>query len=321
MMIRLIFSFSLALMAALFSPCALAQEAPGKTLCITVDDLPKGGVLGGEEHIYRINVDLLRTLSHYKVKAVGFVNESKCYDDDGEVIASQKQMLQAWVDAGMELGNHAYSHMDINRVSLQEFKEDVLRGDFLSEPLMAAAGGRVRYFRHPYLHRGDTEMKRQGLEQFLREHNYTEAPVTVDNEEWIYNAAYEKALKDGEDSLAASIGEHYVAYMLDMVSYYEQQSQGLFDRMIAQVLLIHVNSLNADYLAPLLKGLQEKGYRFITLEEALQDPAYESADTFTGRAGITWLHRWAITRGVEPSFFAGEPSCPDWVKKRAGILD
>jgi hypothetical protein len=57
-----------------------------------------------------------------------------------------------------------------------------------------------------------------------------------------------------------------------------------------------------------------RGYAFISLQEALEDPAYASPDTYTGPAGITWLHRWALTQGKRGAFFAGEPTVADWVE-------
>jgi peptidoglycan/xylan/chitin deacetylase (PgdA/CDA1 family) len=60
-----------------------------------------------------------------------------------------------------------------------------------------------------------------------------------------------------------------------------------------------------------------RGYRFITVERALEDPAYESPDTYTGTGGITWTHRWALTRRMGREFFAGEPEVPAFVAKAA----
>ena len=104
-----------------------------------------------------------------------------------------------------------------------------------------------------------------------------------------------------------------------MVSYYEDQSHSLFAREIPQILLVHANELNASYLQPLLAALRDRGYRFIDLETALKDPAYQSPDTYVGPGGITWLHRWAITRGVDKDFYRGEPTTPQWVQVAAGI--
>jgi hypothetical protein len=65
--------------------------------------------------------------------------------------------------------------------------------------------------------------------------------------------------------------------------------------------------------------LQKRGYRFISLQDALTDKAYASPDTFTGPAGISWLDRWALTRGVPKDFFRGEPRTPAFIMKLAEV--
>jgi hypothetical protein len=55
----------------------------------------------------------------------------------------------------------------------------------------------------------------------------------------------------------------------------------------------------------------------VPLDSAMRDPIYRSRDTYVGQAGITWLHRWAITRGTPGSAFAGEPTVPEWVEAAA----
>ena len=79
--------------------------------------------------------------------------------------------------------------------------------------------------------------------------------------------------------------------------------------------LVHAYALNGDSLGELLGWLQGRDYRFIPLEEALEHPAYASEDRYEGPAGITWLHRWAITRNMPKSIFAGEPAAPDWIQR------
>lgn len=63
--------------------------------------------------------------------------------------------------------------------------------------------------------------------------------------------------------------------------------------------------------------LETRGYRFIPLDRALEDEAYQSADTFTGPGGITWIHRWALTKGVARTVYAGEPDVPPFVAEAA----
>lgn len=85
------------------------------------------------------------------------------------------------------------------------------------------------------------------------------------------------------------------------------------------MLLLHANALNADHFDGLASMMRRRGYRFVSLERALEDPAYGSEDRYAGKGGITWLHRWALTRGVEPEFFDGEPRTPPFVLDEAGV--
>jgi hypothetical protein len=80
------------------------------------------------------------------------------------------------------------------------------------------------------------------------------------------------------------------------------------------VLLLHANNLNAEHFSRLARMFRGRGYAFVPLEQALADSAYASQDTYTGPAGITWLHRWALTAGKRGAIFAGEPEVPDWVQ-------
>lgn len=56
--------------------------------------------------------------------------------------------------------------------------------------------------------------------------------------------------------------------------------------------------------------MRKRGYRFITLEDALGDSAYSLPDTFVGEEGSGWLEHWAITQGKIPQ---GAPEMPQWV--------
>ena len=104
-------------------------------------------------------------------------------------------------------------------------------------------------------------------------------------------------------------------------AYWERQSKALFGREIPQVLLVHANRLNADHFGRVATMLAGRGYRFVPLPDALQDPAYASADRFTGGGGISWLHRWALTRGGVAAVLPDEPETPPWVLAAAGVAE
>lgn len=46
------------------------------------------------------------------------------------------------------------------------------------------------YFRHPETHTGDTNAKKQAIEEFLAARGYVIAPHTIDSEDFIFNVAY-----------------------------------------------------------------------------------------------------------------------------------
>jgi hypothetical protein len=107
--------------------------------------------------------------------------------------------------------------------------------------------------------------------------------------------------------------------MLNKIDYYEAQSRQLLGYALPQVWLMHANELNADAFAELIAATRRRGYRFITLGEALQDPAYARIDGYEGRYGPSWLHRWAMAEKKPKEFYAGEPVVPKWVRDLAGV--
>lgn len=292
--------------------------APRKReMVITLDDLPLVDRRALSRAEYRRTVeDLIRVLAEKSVPAIGFVNEDKLIAD-GRVEPDRVALLGAWLDAGLALGNHTHAHAGLHRTSVDDFLAGVLLGERTLRPLLESRGKELRYFRHPYLHTGRDADTRNRVDAFLARHGYVVAPVTIDNADYLYAAAYAQALQAQDEDLAERLVTSYLDYMLAVVVYYEQQSMALYGRNMSHVLLLHANRLNADTLGRLLGTLQALGYRFVSLEQALQDPAYQQADAYFGPAGISWLHRWALTAGKRGAFFAGEPEVPDWVKRAA----
>lgn len=298
-------------------PEATGAPLQDRRMAITFDDLPLSysahTPLEGQQRITR---QLVRAITDRGILAVGFVNESKL-EAEGVVDPARVALLRAWVEAGLELGNHTYSHPDLHRVPLSAFVADLERGEAVTRKLLEERGGALRWFRHPFLHTGLSLAVRDSLHGVLRDRGYRVAPVTIDNSEYIYAAAYDAALAAGDEAAGDRIVDAYLAYMMDVVAYYEQQSDALFGRNIPHVLLVHANALNGRAFGSLADRLAARGYAFVPLEEAVADPAYASPDEYAGPGGITWLHRWALTAGKRGDFFAGEPEVPDWVREAA----
>lgn len=296
------------------------KEPPQRReVAVTFDDLPVISVTRHDIALYReITGKLLATIKANGIPAIGFVNENKLYTD-GKLNEARVALLQQWLDSGLELGNHTFSHPDLHTTPLDAYQMNVVRGEEVTSRLLRQKGMRLRYFRHPFLHTGaDLETKRK-FEEFLHGRGYRVAPVTIDNSEWIFAAAYARAAERGDKQMMRRVASAYIPYMESMFDYYEKQSIALFGREIRQVLLLHANALNADYFGELVRVMKRRGYRFIALDEALADEAYASPDAYAGRGGITWLHRWALTAGKRGAFFAGEPTTPDFVMKEANV--
>ena len=299
----------------LFPLAATAQTTAQHAVSVTFDDLPFASVpTEDSEHLQHMTAQLLQHLRAAQVPAMGFVNEAKLYRD-GDLDAERVNLLRSWVQAGYGLGNHTYSHPSLNRVPLDTFQNDLLRGETVTRSILQSDGQPLRWFRHPFLHLGKTAEVRTAFQRFLAAHGYTVAPVTVNNSEWVFAVAYARAQAQGDLEAARQIGAAYVPYMEAVFARSEKLAIDLFGRPIPHVLVLHANSLNADYFGTLATMLRQRGYRFITLDDALKDSAYASHMSFSGLEGESWLDRWARHVGLRPS---QPPSVPSFVKQWAG---
>ncbi|CAG5072694.1 hypothetical protein DYBT9623_04257 [Dyadobacter sp. CECT 9623] len=284
-----------------------------KQIAITIDDLPTiSRTMNTDALRAELTDQLLGHLKQHKVQATGYVIGEKLVKD-GKIIPAQYGLLSKWLKGGHSLGNHTFGHLGINDISAAAYEADVLGGDTLLRDFLQKEGAELKYFRHPYLHRGNTVAKRDSLEMILAKHKYIQAPVTVDNEEYIFAAAFDKAMGSKNQLLADSISKTYVNYMMDYVHYYESQADSLFHRPIPHILLMHANLLNSKALGQLLSRLEADGYQFVTIQKALQDPCYLTEDQYIGKRGISWIHRWAITQEKNGAFFKGEPTVPKFI--------
>jgi peptidoglycan/xylan/chitin deacetylase (PgdA/CDA1 family) len=273
-------------------------------VAVTFDDLP-----AMEPYDLKttrdINGKILAVIAANKIPVVGFVTESRILvNNEG---SERLSILRQWLDNGLELGNHTFAHKDFHSTSLAAFEQDVIRGETQVKKLLEERGLKLRYFRHPYLHTGTSPLVKEASQRFLVERGYTVAPVTHDNEEWIFSRVYDRAWKLGNRESLQRIGSTYIEYMRVLFQYYEDLSRQLFGYEIRQVLLLHDNRLNADFLGNLVRMMNDRGYKFVSLEHAFQDKAYESPDAYTGPKGLSWLQRWALTRELN---YPKEPDVP-----------
>ena len=290
------------LSALLLCPAILSA---GRQVAITIDDLPRGGDRGPQDlaAIRRMTADLLKPFREQKIPLIGFVNEGRV-----ETLGrgGLRQILDLWLDAGADLGNHSYSHFNIDDVPLDQYTADIVKGESVLREALAARGKKLKFFRHPYLHTGATPEIRRGLQDFLDRQGYRVAPVTFDTSDWEYAALYTvPRFRD-------RVRREYVPYMESIAAFFEQRSREVVGREVPQILLIHASQMNADLMPALLEMFRRRGYEFIPLEQALKDSAYRLPDGYTGKKGISWIHRWGVAKGME---MKAEPDPAKWVEE------
>lgn len=269
--------------------------ATGRPLLVTVDDLP---VAGGGLHTdaverARITSDLLAVLAAHRVPAVGFVVWNQVKGD------SDRALLERWLAAGHELGNHTAAHSDLGKVPVEAYLEDVERGRAGLAELLAPHGRAVRFFRYPYLREGETEAKLDAVRGALQASGQRAVPVTVDNQDWSFERPWVEARRAGDGAAMARVGEEYQLVLRLEVLTQTALGDELFERPVPQVLLLHANEVGAAQWDALFSWLESRGYRFASADEVLADPAFATPPRFVGTHGPGLWTRIAHERGRE----------------------
>jgi peptidoglycan-N-acetylglucosamine deacetylase len=249
---------------------ASATTVPAQQIAFTWDDLPAHSTLPPGETRVEIGRKLIASMKDAHMPLVyGFVNGVRTEEEP-----LSTPMLKEWRDAGLPLGNHAWSHMNLNQHSLDDWQADVLKNEALLKSLMANQDW--HWLRYPNLAEGDTPEKREGARRFLAQHRYKIAGVTMSFGDYMYNDPYARCVVKSDTAAIAQLETAYLATADATIDYTRAMSKALYNRDIPYVLLMHVGALDARLLTRLLKLYRDKGFTFITLDEAEKDPFYKN---------------------------------------------
>ncbi len=290
------------------APLLAATPAPvnAGTVALTFDDLPIFGRYAPTAEGTAITDTLLAGFRRHRWKVTGFVNEIQLqgYDRPARI-----GWLAQWLDAGMDLGNHSYSHLSLDKTPIDAYIADVARGGAETGKLLAARGRTERWYRYPYLETGLTSAVRHRFEGWLHDHGYRVAPVTMENSDWQFAEPYDDALAHGDSKRASYIRAAYLDYTAKIVPWYRQAARQLLGREPAFVFLLHASRMNAASIDQLAAIFDKAGLHVVPLDAAMRDPAYEIADTYVGPDGDEWLTRWSLTlhRNIAYDHFPAVP--------------
>jgi beta-lactamase regulating signal transducer with metallopeptidase domain/peptidoglycan/xylan/chitin deacetylase (PgdA/CDA1 family) len=257
---------------------------------------------------------LLASLAANNIRTVGFVNEAQLYNEEAgsKFDEERARLLNLWLDAGHELGTQTRAHTSLYKASLEEFQQDVLRGEEVSGRLMRERGLPLRFFSYPFLNTGPNRETKEAAEKFLAARGYQIHQVTIDSYDWLFGRVYAQARRAEDEETMRRVADEYVPYMERMFEYYEDLSRDSLGYELPQVLMLHAHALNAHKIDELISMMKRRGYEFVTLERAMQDKAYRQPTTRTGPWGISWLERWAMERGYK---FKPEPRMSDFMRR------
>ena len=260
-----------------------AVASAGAEMAVTVDDLPTHGVLPRGTTRLAVATTAIAALRRHAAPGVyGFVNGGQVGGDP-----ELETVLRAWRQAGFLFGNHTFSHLDLGRVTADEYIADIERNEPVA--LRFAPPQPFRYFRFPFLSEGDSADKRDTVRRWLKARGYTVAPVTVSFEDWAWNDPYARCVASDDVGGTARLREMFVDAALTHLAWSDVASERLFGRRIKHVLVLHLGAFEAFALDDLLRAYERAGVTFVTLDAALRDPAYRHGAPAVGRGKRTFL--------------------------------
>lgn len=246
------------LFCALNTPCF----AEDREIAITIDDLPFVGSGSNTPASLKRTQDrfmaIVNTLVENKVPATGFAI-------GGAVAKNEWDLMEAFRNNGLTIGNHTYTHLSLNSISADKYIADIDHADNKLAKVMTEP----KYFRYPYLAEGKGEKKQKVLD-YLAAHNYTIAPVTIDSKDYEFNAQLYRIPYRKRAQRIEQFKKRYLAYIWKQTERAEKKASKSDGQPVKQILLIHANLLNSFCLGDIIELYRSHGYKFISLEEALK---------------------------------------------------
>src|SRR6266481_5912586 len=123
----------------------MAASSTGPLVAFTVDDLPfaSGSAMpltkDDAATARGVNRQLLQAFARHKIPATGFVNEQRI-EQIGQ--PTGLAILAAWIKPGFDLGNHLYSHPDVNMLTIESAEMEIIRGEASIAAVMARGSRR-----------------------------------------------------------------------------------------------------------------------------------------------------------------------------------
>lgn len=262
-------------------------------VAFTFDDLPAHGPLPPGMARPAVVTSILATLkSEHLPPVYGFINGFRVARYPYQI-----HILQAWRDAGNPLGNHTWSHPELDKLSAAEYERDIARNEPMLQQLEPQGGW--RWFRYPFLEEGNTVAKREQVRAWLEGHHYRIAEVSIDFQDYLWNEPYARCAAKGDTHAIRTLHDTYLATADQFIQVHRQLAQKVYGHDVPYVLLMHIGAFDAKMLPELIALFRERGFAFTTLEQAMADPSYANDPKVPSPGGSTFNEMVATARKVE----------------------
>lgn len=192
---------------AIWSLAPLKEDTNAKVVLLTIDDAPD-----------KYALEMAETLEKLNVNAIFFVNGHFLETEE------EKKILKDIYDKGFMIGNHTYSHRDLQTLSEEEQKEEILS---VNEQVEDITGEKPVFFRAPFGHNTDYSKKLVKNEKMVLMN-------------WTYGYDWDKAYTNKEAITDIMINSEYLNHGAN--------------------LLMHDREWTNEALEDIVIGLQDKGY-------------------------------------------------------------
>jgi peptidoglycan/xylan/chitin deacetylase (PgdA/CDA1 family) len=281
---------------------ALCGICSAQKLAITFDDLPLNGELPPGVTRPETAKNVLAILKKRHAPPVyGFINAKKL-----EGSADGAEALKLWA-AAEPVGNHTYSHMDLEQNSVEAYERDIAENEPVLELLKADGRDDWHWLRYPYLHEGDTVEKRRAVRAYLKTHGYKIAQVTLDWEDYLWNFAYARCAAKNDAKAIQWLRSSYLSAASQFLDLGRAQAKLIYGHEINYVLLMHLGAFSSTILPDALDLLKKKGFQLVTLEEAESDPAYDGDPDVALHDAGTFLDQWMQVKQIKYPEHADKP--------------
>jgi peptidoglycan/xylan/chitin deacetylase (PgdA/CDA1 family) len=207
-------------------------------------------------------------------------------------------VLDEWCAAGHHIGGHTHFHACLNWLGAERYIEDIDQSHELIEPWVSNAP--TRYFRFAMDMLGDTQSKTDEVMTHLAQTGFMHAPIS----HWFYDTQfvfpYDRARRLDKQDDCKWLRDKFVETAVSCLRAQVAASERNLGRRPAHISLIHNSPIAADTYDRVLEAYAEAGAEFITLEEAMRDPANHDRGARQPIPHFRNLtQRWAEVLGVE----------------------